>query len=333
MFLDNGLKLTVYYLESFSKHSLMSQEFIPPSPLQTAVLLLVFNRLDTTQQVFQAIRKAKPPRLYIAADGARINKDGEVEKVLSIRDYIIQNIDWKCKVETLFREKNLGCKYAVSGAITWFFEKEEQGIILEDDCLPSQSFFWFCEELLNRYKDDERIYLISGYNKQDKWPNGEDSYFFSNYGGIWGWACWSRAWKSYDIEMASIKEFIKRGHFINLLGNTQGKIRQKMIYDSILIAKLDSWAYQWAYARHKNNGLACVPVKSLIENIGFGRDATHTFGVNTDNVYRHEISFPLVESKFIVPDRKYDELFFQADRMLSRIIAKLKRNFYKNNIS
>ena len=117
--------------------------FTPPQPLNTAVLFLVFNRLDTTKQVFEAIREAKPPRLYIAADGARETKAGEAEKVTAVRDFILKNIDWECDIKTLFREENLGCKYAVSGAIDWFFDNEEMGIILEDDCLPSQSFFGF----------------------------------------------------------------------------------------------------------------------------------------------------------------------------------------------
>ena len=131
--------------------------FIPPHPLNTAVLFLVFNRLDTTKQVFEAIRQAKPPRLYIAADGVREAKDGEDEKVKAVRDYITSNIDWECEVKTLFREQNFGCKMAVSGAIDWFFQNEEMGIILEDDCLPSQSFFWFCQDLLEKYKNDTRV--------------------------------------------------------------------------------------------------------------------------------------------------------------------------------
>lgn len=117
------------------------EKFIPPYPLNTPVLFLVFNRLDTTKQVFEAIRQAKPPRLYVAADGAREEKKGEEQKVKAVREYILNNIDWNCEVKTLFRDKNLGCKYAVSGSINWFFENEEMGIILEDDCLPSQSFF------------------------------------------------------------------------------------------------------------------------------------------------------------------------------------------------
>lgn len=304
-----------------------SSIFIPPHPLNTAVLFLVFNRLNTTEQVFEAIREAKPPRLYIAADGARPNIEGEAEKIEAVRDYIIQNIDWECEVKTLFRDENLGCKYAVSDAITWFFENEAQGIILEDDCLPSQSFFWYCEDLLEQYKNDQRIFLISGYNKQNQWKIEDESYFFSNYGGIWGWASWSRAWKHYDVDMKDIHEFMRKNNFVNLLGKRQGLQRQKMIFDSIIIKDINSWAYQWGYARHKNNGLACVPSMSLIENIGFGEDATNTSGVNTDNVSKHEISFPIKENRFVIPDRFYDDNFFKIEKIIDRLLNKLK-NFF-----
>jgi len=304
-----------------------SSIFIPPHPLNTAVLFLVFNRLNTTEQVFEAIREAKPPRLYIAADGARPNIEGEAEKIEAVRDYIMQNIDWECEVKTLFRDENLGCKYAVSDAITWFFENEAQGIILEDDCLPSQSFFWYCEDLLEQYKNDQRIFLISGYNKQNQWKIEDESYFFSNYGGIWGWASWSRAWKHYDVDMKDIHEFMRKNNFVNLLGKTQGLQRQKMIFDSIIIKDINSWAYQWGYARHKNNGLACVPSMSLIENIGFGEDATNTSGVNTDNVSKHEISFPIKENRFVIPDRFYDDNFFKIEKIIDRLLNKLK-NFF-----
>ena len=304
-----------------------SSIFIPPHPLNTAVLFLVFNRLNTTEQVFEAIREAKPPRLYIAADGARPNIEGEAEKIEAVRDYIMQNIDWECEVKTLFRDENLGCKYAVSDAITWFFENEAQGIILEDDCLPSQSFFWYCEDLLEQYKNDQRIFLISGYNKQNQWKIEDESYFFSNYGGIWGWASWSRAWKHYDVDMKDIHEFMRKNNFVNLLGKRQGLQRQKMIFDSIIIKDINTWDYQWGYARHKNNGLACVPSMSLIENIGFGEDATNTSGVNTDNVSKHEISFPIKENRFVIPDRFYDDNFFKIEKIIDRLLNKLK-NFF-----
>ena len=157
-----------------------TKEFIPPYPLKTAVLFLIFNRLDTTKQVFEEIRKAKPPRLYIAADGPRENKEGEKEKVGAVRKYVLENIDWNCEVKTLFRDKNLGCGKAVSQAITWFFENEEMGIILEDDCLPSQSFFWFCEKLLKKYNKEKRIMLITGTSYLFNEIERKEDYFFQD---------------------------------------------------------------------------------------------------------------------------------------------------------
>ena len=161
------------------------EKFTPLYPLNTAVLFMVFNRLDTTKQVFQTIRKAKPPRLYVACDGVRIYRKDDIEKVQAVRDYVMQNIDWDCEVKTLFQKKNLSCKYAVSGAITWFFEHEKMGIILEDDCLPSQSFFWFCEEMLYKYKNYKDIFGVGGTNLISK-VNGNNSYIFSLHGNDMG---------------------------------------------------------------------------------------------------------------------------------------------------
>ena len=303
--------------------------FIPVQPLNTAVLFLVFNRLNTTKQVFEAIQKAKPPRLYIAADGPREARDDEEQKVKSVRDYILLNIDWKCDVKTLFREQNLGCKMAVSGAIDWFFENEEMGIILEDDCLPSQSFFWFCEELLEKYKYDMRVFIISGYNKQNEWEKQTNDYFFSNFGGIWGWASWRRAWKHYDVKMSDIKDFIDQNNFEKQLGKRIGSLRQNTIYSNIILKNVDTWDYQWGYTRHKNNGLACVPKCSLIENIGYGDDATHTFGFNNDNVIKQEITFPVKTNEFIIADSNYDAKFISSPALLSRLRNKLKTLFMK----
>jgi len=170
--------------------------------------------------------------------------------------------------------------------------------------------------------------MISGFNKQNVWKYGLYDYFFSHFGGIWGWASWKRAWSYSDLEMRDIDEFIKQNNFQNLLGKKLGRIRQDMIYNSIIVNKMDTWDYQWAYARHKNSGLACVPSVSLIENIGFGDDATHTLGRNPDNVKRHEISFPLRENPFVVPDREYDELFFSHNYNFYSILLSIK-NFIK----
>jgi hypothetical protein len=307
----------------------MIDTFTPPAPLQTAVLFLVFNRPDTTAQVFEAIRKAKPPRLYVAADGPRTDRTGEAEKVAKVRE-IATAVDWPCEVKTLFREENLGCKYAVSGGITWFFEHEEQGIILEDDCLPSQSFFWFCEELLERYADDEQIFIISGYNKQQKWYPELYDYFFSNLGGIWGWASWRRAWRCYDGEMNGLEERAVNGFFEKLLGKEVGKIRKKHLLDAkqkIFQGSMNSWDYPWGYSRHVQGGMACVPSVSLIQNIGFGDEATHTRGSEADIISLRELSLPLKINEEMKPDYRYDMKFLGVDSRswISKVVSLVRR--------
>ena len=294
------------------------------------VLFLIFNRMETTKLVFQEIRNAKPPRLYLASDGSRPDEKGEHDKVLEIRNYIKKNIDWDCELHTLFNDSNLGCKKSVSNAINWFFNHEEMGIVLEDDCLPNNSFFRYCEELLLKYKDDQRIFLITGYNKQNIWKPEQNDYFFSNLGGIWGWASWSRAWKHYDVDVTDIESFISQDGFRNSLGSSLGDLKQNMIFNGLKVNNVDSWAMQWGYARHKNNALTCIPSKSLIRNIGFGEEATHTFGDNLDGVECHEISFPLKDNKFVVSDESYDELLFKRPNFQSRIKNKIKKIFKTN---
>ncbi|MDC1132226.1 nucleotide-diphospho-sugar transferase [Gammaproteobacteria bacterium] len=291
--------------------------------LEIPVLFLTFNRIDSAQQVFFKIKQAQPPKLYLSSDGARDSIPLEREKVQEIRDFIISNIDWDCEIYTLFNDSNLGCKTAVSSAINWFFDHEERGIVLEDDCLPSISFFQFCQELLYRYEEDERIFLITGYNHQNSWKKSQNDYFFSNLGGIWGWASWRRAWLHYDVNIRDIDYFISQDGFNNSLGRKLGQIKQHMIYSSVKKQNTDTWAMQWGYARHKNNALTCTPSLSLIKNIGFGHDATHTFGDNLDGVRQHEIKFPLKENSFVVSDQDYDELMFKKPSLYIRIKNKV----------
>lgn len=275
---------------------------------RAAVLLLIFNRLDTTKQVLEAIRAAQPDRLYIACDGPRSTHPAEAEAVQAVRDYVIHNIDWGCEVKTLFRNKNLGCKAAVESAVSWFFEHEDMGIILEDDCLPSQSFFRFCEALLQRYKDDTRIMMISGFNKQGIWqPNGKD-YFFSHLGGIWGWASWRRAWSCYDPNMSYLSLVLKRHYLQNLLGKKIGKLREQEIL-KVKSENIDTWDFYWGFSRHINSGLSCVSSKNLVKNIGFGNKSTHTSRSKTFANELHELDFPLTDNNLLIVDREYDNLF------------------------
>lgn len=312
-------------------------QFTAPHPLNTAVLFLVFNRLDTTKQVFEAIRQAKPPRLYVAADGARVNKEGEAEKVQAVRDYIMQNIDWDCDVKTLFRDQNLGCKYAVSGAITWFFENEEQGIILEDDCLPSQSFFWYCEELLERYKDDESVYLVSGDSRGSESFGMKEDYGFCKYPMIWGWASWARVWKNYDSELQDWpKQRVTLPFSISSYKPTV--IFWRNIFERMYNKEIDTWDYQFSYLLLKNKGKCIVPKVNLITNVGFGVDATHTFSTESDaaNRTRFEINIPLTHTPNPTSEKKvndfYDRNEFSSKPVIIRAINKLARLTIGKNI-
>ena len=310
-----------------NKHLIENSSFTPPHPLKTAVLFLIFKRLDTTKQVFEAIRKAKPPRLYIAADGPRENVEGEAEKVKAVRDYVMSNIDWECEVKTLFREKNLGCGRAVSSAITWFFENEEMGIILEDDTLPSQSFFWFCEELLERYKNDFRVGMISGCNFQEGIKRGDADYYFSIYNHIWGWASWASRWKNYDFFLRNIDD----ASFIDELF-TDKKARKywKNIFYKMKKLEIDTWDYQWTFTLWRNKQLTIIPNVNLISNIGFGQDATHTKDPNSklSNMKALDIvlkKHPQEIKQDLDADKYTFQVCFAPKPLLVRVINKLRR--------
>lgn len=295
--------------------------------LQTPVLFLVFNRLDTTKQVFEAIRKAQPPRLYVASDGARTNREGEAEKVQGVREYIVNNIDWDCEVKTLFREKNLGCRIAVSTAIDWFFDNEEQGIILEDDCLPHPTFFRYCQDLLKHYKDDERIMAISGDNFQFGKKRGEYSYYFSCYNHCWGWASWRRAWKLYDHDMKNWDN-LHEGDWLLNLGNKNFQKYWKRIFAVAYSQKIDSWAYRWTFSCWIQNGLTILPNVNLISNIGFNQDGTHTISNNNPlaNMTIEEISFSLSHPPFVIRNLKADK-YTQENIFQSSLIKRLQNKF------
>lgn len=257
--------------------------------LETPVLFLIFNRLETTKKILEEIKKAKPKQLFIAADGPR-NID-EKKKTDAIRKYVLKNVDWRCDVKTLFREKNLGCKYAVSSAITWYFENVEEGIILEDDCLPSQSFFRFCQEMLEKYKDNQKVMHVSGTNIEGTSKIKED-YFFSDTFNVWGWATWRRAWKNYDVEMKSWKK-----SWLKALSRRKTGIINMLRYLRInwLTYKggIDTWDYQWDFSCLINDGVSIVPKKNLISNIGVGGGTHNTNYNDSKKIISNELTFPI----------------------------------------
>jgi hypothetical protein len=288
---------------------MIDTEYIPSQPLNTAVLFLIFNRPEVTKRVFEAIRQAKPPRLYVAADGHRKGKEGEAEVVQKVRKLVMDNIDWDCEVKTLFREKNLGCKYAVGGAIDWFFKNEEMGIILEDDCLPSQSFFKFCEINLEKYKNDSRIFGISGDNFIQKQIT-TDSYFFTRFVYIWGWATWKKSWIAHRKLESNYNNILPT---INTLSINHKQANHNIVenarkaYNGII----DTWDYQWMLSIFLSNGLIITPYINLVKNIGFGKDATHTTKKNPIKVIEiKEIKFPLIHPEIMVPNEEYDNYLY-----------------------
>ena len=239
--------------------------------MKKAVLFLIFNRPEITQRVFEAIHEARPPRLYIASDGPRLNKGEEAKRVERTRKLVLDNIDWECEVKTLFRKENLGCGKAVSSAITWFFDQEADGIIIEDDCLPNRTFFNFCEELLDCYRDNKRVMHISGDQFISYFDNGA-SYYFAKIQHCWGWASWADRWEDYDF---SLKGFKTK----NLRNFSENENVQKYWFDILKKMgkkEIDTWDYQWVFAIVLKNGLCINPTKNLISNIGFGSDSTHT---------------------------------------------------------
>jgi len=255
--------------------------------LNTPVLFLIFNRPDTTQQVFNAIREAQPRQLFIAADGPRPQK-GEEELCKQARQ-VVQQVDWYCEVKTLYRENNLGCKIAVSQAIDWFFQQVEEGIILEDDTLPVPYFFEFCSALLDQFRGDNNVMHISGANFQFGLKRNNGRYYLSRYPLIWGWASWRRAWQHYDNRILDDEKQIEQ----TLTGSMKRKADIAFYKDIMLKVKanqIDTWDYQWLYAVLKNKGVCLTPKDNLVKNIGFDDRATHTSSVPYWWKYMHYAS-------------------------------------------
>jgi hypothetical protein len=302
------------------------QQFVSPGPLRVPILLVIFNRPEVTRLVFESIRQARPARLYIAADGPRTDVPGDIRACQEARK-IVDCVDWPCEVKTLFREKNLNCGVGPSSAFTWFFSHEEEGIILEDDCLPVQSFFWFCQELLERYRDDNRVMHIGGNNFLNGWQRDKDySYYFSRSGHIWGWATWRRAWKHFDFDISLYNKLKQKDYFAGFFLNWPEKVYRlrKLNHTVDGRGRVDWWDYQWDFARYAHSGLAIVPSKNLVTNLGFDRMATHTTNKNSASAHMRaeDISFPLRHPPFMIRDVESDRVYFKQflnDAMVSKL--------------
>lgn len=282
------------------------------SELSVPVLFLIFNRPSTTRVVFDVLRRARPHKLYIAADGPRKGKAGEKEKCDEARA-IATAVDWPCDVKTLFREENEGCGRGVSNGINWFFSNEPEGIILEDDCVPDLTFFPYCAELLERYRHDHRIMEISG---NTIWPEEfcqtTFSYSFSCHNGIWGWASWRRAWNLYDYEMKKYPKIKAQGYLNNKFNSIFEQDYFQFVFERTHLFPHITWDYQWEFAKRINSGATIVPNKNMVVNIGFGSEATSTTNTNNpaSDLGSAPMNFPLDHPPFLMVDNEADKQAF-----------------------
>ncbi|MBI3232958.1 MAG: hypothetical protein HYZ42_02780 [Bacteroidetes bacterium] len=269
------------------------------------VLLIIFNRLDTTEQVLAVLRKAGIAKLYIFCDGPR-NAEESV-KLASLQKQLLAMIDWPCAVVTKFCDINKGPRVAVGEGITWFFDNEIEGIVLEHDCLPHISFFSYCEQLLEKYRDDERIMHISGDNFQFGKKYGQASYYFSRYNHIWGFATWRRAWKYYDNSFSAYPQFAANNTIQHIFCNKREIAFWENHFRLVHEGKMVTWDAQWTLSMWLQNGLAIIPQVNLVANIGFGELSLNT--QNTENrmaaIPTHDIG-ELIHPEYILPNTTAD---------------------------
>lgn len=270
------------------------------------VLLIIFNRPDKTAAAVAALREAKPRRLFVAADGPRSDVPGEAARCEASRQELAQ-IDWACDVQTLFRGENLGCKRGPESAISWFFSHVTEGVILEDDCIPTEDFLPFCAELLARFEADDRVMMIGGHNLLGRWQGTGSSYVFSRTLPTWGWATWRRAWRHYDPEMTGWATRPGRAAVHAQLPAAAYRMARRD-FDSVASGQLDAWDYAWWFAMLRAGGLAVVPAGNMVTNVGFGPDATHTKNVFSPDarVPTAPVRAPLVHPHAVGPDIDFE---------------------------
>lgn len=281
------------------------------------ILMLVFNRPNHTQKVLERILEINPSKIYVVADGPRVNREDDHINSKATRA-LFSNLRGDVEIITHFRDENLGCRKSVSEGISWFFAQEEMGIILEDDCLPDLSFFTFASNLLHRYVNEPRVMHISANNFQPSTFEWEPSYYFSQFPHIWGWATWRRAWNGYS----STLDNISKKDFGELLDNNFLSWNQKQVfkdkYELVKLGEIDTWDYQWMFHIWNKEGLCITPKVNLVKNIGFDASATHTVDASDKFADMH------IES--------IDAIFFDdsLDRHVSADQFTYQNNWHKN---
>jgi hypothetical protein len=309
----------------------------------TPVVLIIFNRPEHTKKVLEKIREVRPKKLYVIADGPRSDKPLDPELVLACRR-LTDAIDWDCDVVRDYSEINLGCRERVVTGLSKVFDQEDRAIILEDDCLPSKSFFYFTQTLLDRYADDSRIGSISGTLPIGISSPGHESYFFSKHPQIWGWGTWSRVWKNYDASITDWPNLRKTDFLEGHLHTKNAIANWSWDFDRIYKNEIDTWDFQFVFSMWTRNLLTVLPSSNLVSNIGFGPHATHTFDLSSksSNVLSVELEFPLVHPESVAPtsadltmevehfnssllEKRIGALFSRAPKWLRSILLMVRR--------
>ena len=277
--------------------------------LKTPIAYLIFNRPRHTRETFAAIRAQRPSTLLIIADGPRLGHPTDADRCRETRE-VVEQIDWPCKVLHNYATQNMGCKRRVSSGLDWVFEQVERAIIIEDDCLPNEDFFSFCDALLDRYEDDERVWVVTGNNFQRGQKRGEEAYYFSKYNHCWGWATWRRAWQHYRVDMPFWPAWQSTADWRN---KTPDVVERKVwsdFFDRVKNNEIDTWDYQWTACVWFHGGLTATPNANLVTNLGFGPDATHTVSADDEEGLPSQSLGPLTHPLQVKQDRAADRLIF-----------------------
>jgi hypothetical protein len=290
------------------------------------ILLITWRRADTTAKLINKLRDLEPSILYVASDGARSGNDKEKFEVEKTRQLIDSLIDWSCSVHKRYSPINQGCKAGVSNAINWFFEHNDEGIILEDDILPDTSFFPYCKELLEKYRNDHRIGSITGCNFQPKVSPRKDSYYFSRYVHVWGWATWRRAWQHNDIEMTDWPKLRDSGWLYKVNKSRRFSKFWERKFNAVYTGEKDTWDYAWVYNCWRKGFLSCTPITVLVENVGFGNNATHTMSACSPLGEINALPFPLIHPEMVEVNSVAD--WWVQNIHYAKPKGKIRRSFY-----
>ena len=274
------------------------------------IAYFIFNRPDCTKKSFSIIRDQKPKKLLIISDGPRSENLDDKKKCKECLE-IVSQIDWPCDIKTNYSDINLGMKERNITGLNWAFSIEEELLILEDDNLPTNEFFKFVEEIVPIYRNNEKIFQITGVNWQDGNFRGDGSYYFSKYNNLWGWVTWRRNWKKYDVKISAWPDYKKSDNWKKKCPNNIERYYWEKLFDEFYSKEINSWAYAWLFSAFYNNRLTITPNVNLVKNVGLHGDGTHEFK-NKNSLMKPygKIKFPIIHPKYIEENFRADEYTF-----------------------